>query len=197
MRQATDQAVFFAAAEAFRAWLHANHARASELWVGYWKTGSGRPSMTWQESVAEALCYGWIDGLRKSIDADRYRIRFTPRKPRSIWSEVNIRTAEQLIAAGRMLPAGLKAFEARDPDRMNRYSFEQRNVGLDPAREQEFRRHEAAWAFFQSQPPSYRRPAIWWVESAKREETRARRLHTLIEDSAAGRRLAAMRRPGK
>ncbi|HEX6307420.1 MAG TPA: YdeI/OmpD-associated family protein [Longimicrobiales bacterium] len=188
---------FFPTAAAFRAWLHAHHADAPELWVGFWKVGTGRPSLTWQESVAEALCYGWIDGVRRSIDADSYRIRFTPRRPRSVWSGVNIATAEALIAAGRMQPAGLAAFQARDPTRSNRYSFEQGKVGLDPKREREFRRNAAAWSFFQSQPPSYRKPAIWWVESAKREETRARRLRTLIEDSAAGRRIAPMRRPGE
>jgi len=187
--------VFFSSPAKFRAWLDRNHATATELWVGFWKKGTGKPSITWQEAVAEALCYGWIDGIRKSIDADSYMNRFTPRRPRSVWSAINIRTVEELIAAGRMKPAGLAAFEARDPSRMNRYSFEQSGAGLAPEREAQLRKNRKAWSFFQSQPPSYRRTAAWWVESAKREDTKQRRLRTLIDDSAAGLRIALLRRP--
>src|SRR5690606_33954907 len=139
--------------------------------------------------VAEALCYGWIDGVRRSIDDDSYRIRFTPRKPNSVWSTVNIRTATELIAAGRMRPAGLAAFENRREDLARRYSFEQGTVAFEPWMEKGFRKRKEAWAFFEAQPPSYRKAATWWVVSAKREETRRRRLETLIDDSAAGRRI--------
>jgi uncharacterized protein YdeI (YjbR/CyaY-like superfamily) len=187
---------FFANPAVMRRWLHANHAKADELWVGYYKAATGRPSVTWPQSVGEALCYGWIDGVRKSIDGDSYMIRFTPRRPGSNWSAVNIRKAEELAAAGLMQAAGRAAFEARDPARMNRYSFEQGSHEFDRAHEKEFRKQRKAWAFFQAQPPSYRNPATWWVVSAKREETKLRRLRRLIEDSAAGRRIAEMRRPG-
>jgi uncharacterized protein YdeI (YjbR/CyaY-like superfamily) len=189
-------ATFFAKPADFRAWLEENHDRASELWVGFHKKGSGRPSITWPESVDEALCFGWIDGVRKSLGADSYMIRFTPRKPRSTWSAVNIRRAQELVAEGRMRPAGLKAFEARSDDRSAIYSYEQRHAAkLDPEQEREFRANEKAWEYFQSRPPSYRKTAIWWVVSAKREETRRRRLRTLVDDSAQGRTLRHLTRP--
>lgn len=188
---------FFATPADFRRWLKQHHARASELWVGFHKRGTGRPSITWPESVDEALCFGWIDGIRKSLSPDSYVIRFTPRKPGSIWSAVNTRRAQELIRDARMQPAGLKAFAARDPKRSGIYSFEQRKTAeLGSEREALFRKNKAAWAFFQSQPPGYRRISTWWVISAKREETRAKRLATLIEDSAAGRRIAPLRRTG-
>lgn len=189
------QPKFFATPEAFRRWLEQHHAKAGELWVGFYKKGSGRPSLTWPESVDEALCVGWIDGIRKSIDGERYTIRFTPRKPGSIWSAVNTRRVRELIAAGRMRPAGLRAFERRDPGKTNRYSFEQRHAAaLDPAFEKRFQANKAAWAFFQSQPPGYRRTAAFYVMSAKQEETRVRRLDALIRDSAAGERIGLLRR---
>lgn len=182
--------VFFPSATDFRRWLTRNHATVRELWVGYFKKGSGRPSITWPESVDEALCFGWIDGVRKSVDAERYVIRFTPRRTGSVWSRVNIRRAEALIAAGRMRSAGRKAFDARDPARTERYSFEQRLVAkLDREAEARFRADARAWRFFQSTPPGYRRLVTWWVVSAKREATRARRLDRLIAECAAGRRL--------
>ena len=144
--------------------------------------------MTWPESVDEALCFGWIDGVRRSLGEDSYVIRFTPRKARSTWSAVNIDRARELIAEGRMRPAGLAAFEARTDDRSAIYAYEQRHAAkLEPDHEREFRANTAAWEYFQSRPPSYRRTAIWWVVSAKREETRRKRLRTLIEDSAHGR----------
>jgi uncharacterized protein YdeI (YjbR/CyaY-like superfamily) len=182
--------VFFATPEAFRAWLAEHHADASELLVGFHRTRSGRPSMTWPESVDQALCFGWIDGVRRRLDDTSYSIRFTPRKARSTWSAVNIARAKELVAEGRMRPAGLAAFEARSDDRSAIYAYEQRHeTKLAPDQEREFRANERAWAFFETQPPWYRKNAIWWVVSAKREETRARRLRTLIEDSANGRRL--------
>lgn len=164
--------------------------------MGFHKKSSGRPSLTWPESVDEALCFGWIDGVRKSVDEESYTNRFTPRRKGSNWSEVNIRRARQLIRTGRMQPAGLRAFKARDPEKSRQYSFEQRHAArLDGKDEARFRRNAAAWTFFESQPPGYRRLAIWWVVSARREDTRTRRLNTLIEDSTKGRRLAPFRRP--
>lgn len=187
---------FFATPADFRRWLERHHATAPELLVGFYKKGSGRPSITWPESVEEALCFGWIDGVRRTIDEESYTIRFTPRRPGSNWSRINLEKARELIAAGRMRPAGLRAFERRDPDGDPRaYSYERKDAArLSPEQEARFRAAREAWQFFQSQPPSYRRTATFWVASAKREETRSRRLETLIEDSAAGRRIGPLRR---
>ena len=186
---------FFETPAAFRRWLERHHASENELFVGYHKKATGRPSITWPESVDEALCFGWIDGVRRSIDADSYCIRFTPRRKDSTWSEVNTRRAHELIDAGRMHPAGLRAFERRDPEKTGAYSFEQRaEARLDPEAEGLFRADEAAWRFFEAQPPGYRRTAVFWFVIAKREATRQRRLQTLIEDSAAGRRIGPLRR---
>ncbi len=187
-------ATFFASADEFRAWLAANHDTATELLVGFYKKDSGRQNMTYQQALDQALCFGWIDGVRRTHDADSYTIRFTPRKPTSIWSQVNIKHVERLTAAGLMQPAGLNAFEQRDPAKQNQYSFEREHVQLDPAYEAQFRANEAAWAHFQQRPPSYRKPAIWWVMSAKQEATRLKRLATLIADSAAGRKIAPLTR---
>ena len=189
--------VFFDSPAAFRRWLEKHHGNEQELWVGFHKKGTGRPSLTWPESVDEALCFGWIDGVRKSLDGDSYTIRFTPRQPNSIWSDKNIRRMEELRAAGRVRPAGEAAFGRRREDRSRRYSFEQNRVKLPEEFEGTFRANRKAWKFFQAQAPYYRRTVTWWVISAKREETRRRRLETLIADSEAGRRIAAMRRPGK
>jgi uncharacterized protein YdeI (YjbR/CyaY-like superfamily) len=187
--------VFFAAPSEFRSWLEENHERASELLVGFHKRSTGKPSMTWPESVDEALCFGWIDGLRRSLGPDGYTIRFTPRKPRSTWSAVNIARARELIAEGRMRPAGLRAFEARRDERSAIYAYEQRqDAKLAPEDERELRADDRAWEFFRAQPPSYRKTAIWWVVSAKRDETRRKRLRTLIEDSANGVRIRHLRR---
>jgi uncharacterized protein YdeI (YjbR/CyaY-like superfamily) len=190
--------VFFATPADFRAWLAANHETATELLVGFYKKGTGRPSLTWQEAVDQALCFGWIDGVRRSIDADSYLNRFTPRKPTSNWSNVNIARVAALTAAGLMQPAGLRAFAARTQAKSGVYSFEQGEPQtLPPELEAPFRMNAAAWAFWEAQPPGYRRTAAWWVVSAKQEATRLRRLATLIEDSAAGRRLAHLARPAR
>lgn len=181
---------FFATPADFRKWLLANHARAPELWVGYRKKGSGQPSITWPESVDEALCVGWIDGIRKRLDDESYTIRFTPRKPQSIWSAVNIARVAELTRGGRMQPAGLAAFERRSEEKSAIYSYEQRKAAaFDEAHERQFRQNAAAWEFFQAQPPWYRRTATYLVVSAKKEETRQKRLADLIAASAAGRRI--------
>lgn len=181
----------------FRKWLEIHHAATQELWVGYYKKDSGKPSITWPESVDEALCFGWIDGIRKSVDDTSYTIRFTPRKRRSIWSAVNIRRAQELANLGRMRPAGLKAFQARQENKSGVYSYEQRSHKLEGPYEEKLKKNKAAWDFFQAQPPSYRKAANWWVVSAKKEETRLKRLNKLIEDSAQGRTLPSFTRKKK
>lgn len=193
-----DAALFFATPAALEAWLAEHHASARELWVGYYKKDSGHPSITWPESVDEALCVGWIDGLRKGIDEQRYRIRFTPRKPGSNWSAVNVARVAALTAEGRMRPEGLAAFSRRRADRTAIYSHEQRHeAAFDTASDAQFRANEQAWTFFSARPPSYRQAAIRWVMSAKKEETRQRRLETLIADSAAGRTIKELTPPSK
>jgi len=188
---------FFPRPADFRRWLQKHHATVSELWVGFYKRATRTPSITWPEAVDEALCFGWIDGVRRSIDTDAYKMRFTPRKPRSSWSAVNVRRAEDLIAIGKMRPAGLTAFEARSADRLGMSYDERRHLQLDDAYERELRASRKAWAFFETQPPWYRRTATFWITSAKKEETRRKRLRTLIEDSAAGRTIAPLTRPAK
>ncbi|MBC8021643.1 MAG: YdeI/OmpD-associated family protein [Burkholderiales bacterium] len=188
------KARYFATPADFRAWLSKNHATAPELWVGFHKVHTGMPSITWPQSVDEALCFGWIDGLRKSLGEGAYAIRFSPRRPRSIWSNVNTRRVAELTKLGLMRPAGLAAFKLRDPARAGIYSSEAREAAFEPALEKTFRAHRAAWKFFNAQPPGYRRVATHWVTSAKREETRAKRLKQLIDDSASGLRLALLRR---
>jgi uncharacterized protein YdeI (YjbR/CyaY-like superfamily) len=187
---------FFETPAQFRRWLKKNHSRESELLVGFWKKETGRPSITWPESVDEALCFGWIDGIRRRIDEESYSIRFTPRRRGSIWSRVNIGRVAELTRAGRMEEAGLRAYEERDPKKSEIYSFEREQAELDPESERMFRANRVAWKFFQSQPPGYRKIVTHWIISAKRAETRARRLQTLIEDSEAGRRIAQLRRDG-
>jgi uncharacterized protein YdeI (YjbR/CyaY-like superfamily) len=177
---------FFATPTAFRRWLSTNHGRISELWVGFHKKASGKPSITYPEAVDQALCFGWIDGLRKSVDDGAYMVRFTPRKARSIWSAVNLRRFDLLQKEGVVEPAGLTAFQRRDPARTQLYSFENRERQLDAAYEKKLRANRRAWDFFQSQPPWYQRTASWWVISAKKEETRLGRLQTLIECSENG-----------
>lgn len=180
---------FFKSPLAFRKWLAANCAKSKELWVGFYKKGSGKASITWPESVDEALCFGWIDGIRKRIDDESYVIRFTPRKPTSVWSAVNMRNVERLIKENRMQPAGMKAYEARKEYRTGIYSYEQRSPELIEPYAGTLKRNRAAWKFFQAQPPSYRKMMNWFVVSAKREETRLKRLETLIKASAKGQRL--------
>jgi uncharacterized protein YdeI (YjbR/CyaY-like superfamily) len=180
---------FFKTASAFRGWLAANHAKAKELWVGFYKKNSGKPSITWPESVDEALCFGWIDGVRKRLDDESYVIRFSPRKPNSVWSAVNMRNAERLIKEKRMTPAGLQAYAARKEYRSGIYSYEQRSPELVEPYSGIFKRNKTAWKFFQAQPPSYRKIMNWFIVSAKREETRNLRLAKLIDASAKGIRL--------
>jgi len=182
-----DPLVFKTSAE-LRDWFDANHETASELWLGSYKKATGKPSVQWSEAVDEALCVGWIDSIRYSLDADRSAQRFTPRRKGSNWSAVNIAKVAELTAQGRMRPAGLAAFEARTDARSAVYSYEQRHAAaFAPDDEARFRANAAAWAWWEKRPPSYRTAATYWVVSAKKAETRARRLDTLIEDSAAGR----------
>ena len=192
--------IYFRGPADLRTWLEANHETAGEVYVGAWKKGTGRPSLTWEEIVDEALCFGWIDGVRRPVDGDRWAIRLTPRRKGSNWSDRNIGRVEALRTEGRMRPAGEAAFSARREDRSGVNSFEQRKgLTLAPEEEARFRAETAAWAWFSAQAPSYRRTAIFWVVSAKRPETRERRLASLIEDSAAGRDvkpIARNRRPG-
>jgi uncharacterized protein YdeI (YjbR/CyaY-like superfamily) len=190
------KATFFIDPGAFRGWLEEHHAVKAELVVGFYKRGTGRPSITWPESVDEALCFGWIDGVRRRLDAEAYCIRFTPRRSTSIWSAVNVARVAELQKRGRMHPAGERAFAARTPERTGIYSFERhRAAKLSRADAARFRKDARAFAFFEAQPPWYRRTALHWVVSAKREETRQRRLDRLISDSAAGRTIGPLRRP--
>jgi uncharacterized protein YdeI (YjbR/CyaY-like superfamily) len=181
---------FFRTPAEFRQWLRKHHATAQELWVGFYKVGSGKPSITWPESVDEALCVGWIDGIRKNIDSESYKIRFTPRKKISTWSAINIGRVKVLTDEKRMQPAGLKAFEARRENRSGIYAYEQRPQEFDEPYLGLMKKNKAAWTYFLAQSPSYRRMLIWFVVSAKQEETRLKRLKRLIEACAAGRRLA-------
>ncbi len=189
---------FFATPADFRAWLEKNHALHTELSVGFYKRSSGKPSITWPESVDAALCYGWIDGVRNSIDAFSYRIRFTPRKPTSTWSAINVKRVAELAKLGLMRPTGIKAFEARKGDKTGIYAYEQRKTAqLPPPYEKKFRANKKAWAFFQKQPPWYQRTATYRVISAKQEATRQKRLAQLIKDSEAGVSIKELRRAEK
>lgn len=193
----TEEPKFFATPSEWEEWLEKHHAEATELIVGFHKRDSGKPSITWPESVDVALCFGWIDGVRRSVDKASYCIRFTPRKLRSIWSAVNVKRATELKKQGLLRPAGLKAFGAREEDRSRVYAFEQQAIAFSPAQEKRFRANKAAWKFFKARPPWYRRTATWWVISAKREETRDKRLATLIDDSEHERTIAQLTRPAK
>ena len=189
-------AIYFASPSELRAWLEKNHTRATELWVGYYKRHTGKPSLTWAESVDQALCFGWIDGIRKSIDDARYVIRFTPRKPTSKWSLVNVKRVKELAKLGLMKPAGRAAFETRKDTGV--YSYEQRNTArFEPAQERAFRAEKKAWAFFSAQAPWYQRTTTFWVTDAKKEETRAKRLAQLIEWCGKGEAIPGLRRPEK
>ena len=181
---------YFKTPAQFRAWLAKNHGTATELGVVLHRKASGKPTMTWSEAVDQALCFGWIDSIARRIDETSRVQRFTPRKPKSNWSAVNIKRVKELTAKGLMTPAGLAAFARREEARSGVYSYENRHLAsLDAEREAAFKAHAAAWEFFGKQPPSYRQTAIYWVMNAKREETRSKRLAKLIELSAAGRRL--------
>jgi uncharacterized protein YdeI (YjbR/CyaY-like superfamily) len=188
---------FFATPAAFGKWLDAHHAKATELLVGFHKVATGKPSLTWAQAVEEALRFGWIDGVRRSLGAEAYTIRFTPRKRGSHWSAINVRTAQRLVVAGRMRPAGQAAFAARSEERTAKASFEQVEVSFTPAQAKAFKTDKAAWAWFsKTAPPSYRKAATWWVVSAKRPETQGRRLAQLVACSAAGRTVPPLtRRP--
>jgi uncharacterized protein YdeI (YjbR/CyaY-like superfamily) len=188
-RPGLEDVRFFENAGALRDWFDEHHATDDLLWVGIYKRGFGGPSVTYAEAVDEALCVGWIDSVSYALDEGRRAQRFTPRRKRSIWSAVNVKRVGELIEAGRMRPAGLAAFEARDPERTAIYSHEQAHVALDDASMARFRAEPGALEFFEAQSPSYKRAALYWVLSARKPETRERRLSTLIEDSAARRRI--------
>lgn len=179
-------ATFFATQSDFRKWLKKNHKKETELIVGFYKVGSGKPSMTWSQSVDEALCFGWIDGVRKSIDKYSYQIRFTQRKPTSIWSAINIQKVEDLTRQGLMQPAGLASFEKRKEERSKIYSHEIEEVKFSPELEKKFKANKTAWKYFQSLAPSYKKTSTNWVMSAKQETTRVKRLTQLIAESEAG-----------
>lgn len=180
---------FFRTPAAFRKWLEKHHKSAGELWVGFYKKNSGRRSITWPESVDEALCFGWIDGIRKRVDEISYQIRFTPRRRGSIWSAINIRRVKELKKQKRMRPAGLKAFAARIENKSGIYAYEQRSAELPEPYAKIVKKNKAAWDFFKAQPPSYRKLIAWYIVSAKKEETRLIRLKKLIAASAKGKRL--------
>jgi len=184
--------VYFKTSSDFREWLEKNHHKAAELWVGFYKKGSDKMGISYPEAVNEALCFGWIDGIKKRVDAISYTHRFTPRKQRSTWSQINIKRVEELTEHGRMTPAGLKAFQARDLRRSGTYSFESRFRGLNAVFEKKFKANKEAWRFFRAQPPGYQRTASWWVMSARKEETRLRRRAFLMNDSEKRRRLAVV-----
>ena len=184
--------VFFATQANFRKWLQQNHAAADEVWVGFYKMHTGKPTVTYKEAVDQALCFGWIDGIRKSIDDEAYMNRFTPRRKGSNWSAVNIKRAKELIEAGLMKPAGARAFAQRDEAKANQYSFEREHVAFTTAQLREFKKNKRAWKFFEAQPPSYRKVMTWWVISAKQLATQEKRLARLIAESEDEKRVATM-----
>lgn len=190
----SKQPYFFETPLDFRNWLDDNHNDEEVLWVGYYKVATGKPSMRWEESVREALCYGWIDGLRKSIDDESYKIRFTPRRADSHWSKKNIGMVEELIETGHMKPAGLEAYEQMDEDNSEKSSYERKNVKLKKEYENKIRANEEAWDFFRELAPGYTRTSIHWVMSAKREDTRQRRLKILIESCKKEKKIPPLRR---
>ncbi len=184
--------VFFKTQSDLRKWFDAHFDKVSELYVGYYKVHTGKPSVTWSESVDEAICFGWIDGIRKSIDEESYCIRFTPRRKKSIWSAVNLQKVEKLKSAGLMKSAGIEIFEQREKKNTNVYSFEKKTIVLKKEFEKKLKLNKKAWKYFQEQQPSYQQPVINWVMSAKQEETRKRRLENLITDCEAGRKIKPM-----
>ena len=181
--------IFFPHTTQFRKWLEENHQSAREVLIGYYKINTGKPTMTWSDSVDVALCFGWIDGIRRSIDEESYCNRFTPRKPRSNWSKVNIEKAERLIKEGKMQPAGLAAFNKRTVERSELYSYENQPEKLSEEMEAIFRQHPHAWEFFMAQAPSYKKIRIYWVMSAKQQATQQSRLAKLIKASENSTRL--------
>ncbi|MDB5283099.1 MAG: bacteriocin-protection protein [Bacteroidota bacterium] len=183
---------FFANQSLFRKWLQKNHAKESELLVGFYKKDSGKPSITWPESVDQALCFGWIDGVRRSLGDESYCIRFTPRKAKSIWSAINIKKMEELIKQGLMKPAGLAAFEKRQEHKSRIYSYENEAAVLDPALEKKFKANKKAWEFFKNQAPSYQKTVIHSIMNAKQETTKLKRFENLVKDSEAGTKIKAL-----
>jgi uncharacterized protein YdeI (YjbR/CyaY-like superfamily) len=186
--------IFFKTPAEFRRWLTKHHASETELLAGFYRKDSGLGGITYGEALDEALCFGWIDGIKKKLDEVSYTHRFTPRKPRSTWSNINVRHVQRLTAAGRMMPAGLRAYEARETERTGVYSFEKTAHVFDTLLEKEFRANKRAWTFWEAQPPGYRRVSTHWVMSAKQAETRERRLAQLIADSASGLRLGVAKK---
>jgi uncharacterized protein YdeI (YjbR/CyaY-like superfamily) len=190
MKQPADSPIFFAKSADFRAWLEKHHQIIAEQWIGFHRKASGRVSITWPEAVDEALCFGWIDGLRKTINAGSYKIRFTPRRPTSIWSAINIARMTALIRDARVHPAGITAFQKRLTAKSRVYSYENRkSARLSSRAAKRFQAERTAWKFFEQQPKSYRQTAIWWIISAKRPQTQENRLQRIIASSKAGRRL--------
>ena len=189
-----EDPLFFPEATEFRAWLDENHTSADHLWVGYYKKAAGKPSVTWEETVAEALCYGWIDGVRRSCDRKSFMIRFTPRKPKSVWSQRNIDLMERLMAEGRVKPEGLAAFAHKDVHPDSGYRAADLTAELTTEMLERFKATPGAWEFYQAQPPGYQRQATRWVMDAKRDETRQHRLSTLIEDSGNRLRIKQLRK---
>ncbi len=186
--------IFFKSQAEWRKWLEENHDKLTEVLVGYYKKHTAKPTITWPQSVDEALCFGWIDGVRKSIDENSYTIRFTPRRAKSIWSAVNIKRASELLELGLMHSAGLKVFNERDTNKSQQYSYETRPNSFDKLYEKQFKKNKQAWTFFNAQPPSYQRAAIWWVISAKQEQTKQKRIDTLIKDSEDGKTIPPLTR---
>ena len=187
--------LFFATSAELRRWFEQHHTDHQELWVEYYKKTSGKRSVNWPESVDEALCFGWIDGLRKGIDHERYAIRFTRRKPGSVWSVVNVKRAQELIDTGRMQPAGLAAFEARDPHKSGVYDMDLKDTRLSEIYENQIKMNPEAWSFYQSQPGWYRTSTAAWVMRARKEETRLKRLKILIDDSFQGKTVLQFTQP--
>lgn len=190
----SDDVLFFETPDGFREWLAENHDRKEVQWIGYYKVATGKPSISWEESVREALCFGWIDGLRKSIDDESYKIRFTPRRPDSHWSDKNIHMVEELIAEGKMKESGLKKFKKRDAKNSKQASFEQKSVTLKKEYEDQISQNKKAWKFFEELAPGYTKRSIHWVMSAKREDTRQRRLKILIESCEKGEKIPLLQR---
>ena len=188
---------FFAKPADFRKWLKSNHRKLDEQWIGFYKVKSGIPSMTWPQSVDEALCFGWIDGKRMSIDEKSYKIRFTPRRPNSIWSAVNLKRVPELIEMGLMKDAGLEIYNKRKPKNERLYAYEQGTLKLDPNYKKQLKSNKKAWAFFQKLTPSVKKPSIGYVMMAKREETRIKRLGILIQCCEEGKKLPSLRRKGE
>jgi uncharacterized protein YdeI (YjbR/CyaY-like superfamily) len=180
---------YFKSQADFRRWLEAHHATDRELWVGFYKKDSGKSGLGYKEAVDEALCFGWIDGIKKRVDLSSYMHRFTPRQASSTWSAINMKRVKELRALGLMAAPGLKAYEGRDPKKVQLYSFENRPAAFDAAIERAFRANAKAWTFFRAQPPGYQRVVTFWVMSAKQDETRVRRLGTLMKASSEGKRL--------